>query len=200
MADEMNSDSGMDRRTAVRELMQERGDTLVVSGLGTPSYDLFAAGDHDGNLYMWGAMGGAALVGLGLALAQPARPILVLTGDGEQLMGLGGLATIATKAPANLTIVALDNGRYGETGMQLSHTGLGIDLHRVAAACGFRHAVELVDLEQLRAFRGEIAKRDGGPRFATLRVGAGPHERALPPRDGVHLKNRFRQHLGLGVN
>ncbi len=200
MADEMKGESVLDRRMAVRELLAERGDCLVVSGLGTPSYDLFAAGDDDANFYMWGAMGGAALVGLGLALAQPLRPVLVLTGDGEQLMGLGGLATIATKSPANLTIVALDNGRFGETGMQLSHTGLGVDLHRVADACGFRHATELADLEQLRAFRAEIAKSEGGPRFATLRVAAGPQERSLPKRDGVHLKNRFRRKLGLEVN
>src|ERR1700689_1993236 len=117
--------SGLDCRHAVKELLEERGRLLVVTGLGSPTYDVFAAGDHDANFYLWGAMGGAALVGLGLALAQPDRPISVLTGDGEQLMGLGGLATLAVSAPANLTIVVLDNGRFGETGGQLSHSGLG---------------------------------------------------------------------------
>src|SRR4051812_17752364 len=94
----------LDRRAVVRELLADRGDLLVVSGLGSPTYDVHAAGDHPGNFYLWGAMGGAALIGLGLALAQPERRVLVITGDGEQLMGLGGLATIAIANPRNLAI------------------------------------------------------------------------------------------------
>ncbi len=127
----------MDRRAAVRALLRERSAMLVVSGLGSPSYDVFAAGDHEANFYLWGAMGGAMLIGLGLALAQPARPVVVITGDGEALMGLGGLATIGARRPANLSVVVLDNGRYGETGMQLSHTALGVDLCGIAQAAGF---------------------------------------------------------------
>ncbi|MEN3350711.1 MAG: hypothetical protein V7632_4346, partial [Bradyrhizobium sp.] len=87
----------LDRRAAVKALLADRGDLLAISGLGSSSYDLFAAGEHPGNFYLWGAMGGAAMVGLGLALAQPKRPVLVITGDGEQLMGIGSLLTIATK-------------------------------------------------------------------------------------------------------
>ncbi|MFO1058163.1 MAG: thiamine pyrophosphate-dependent enzyme [Dongiaceae bacterium] len=187
----------MDRRAAVAALVEQRGPLLVVSGLGSPSYDLFAAGDHDANFYLWGAMGSAALVGLGLALAQPGRPVAVLTGDGEQLMGLGGLATIAVQRPGNLTVLVLDNGRFGETGMQLSHTGLGLELHRVAAAAGFPEAVALASLDEVRAFRPALQRLEGGPRFATLRIAASQPPRALPARDGVHLKNRFRLHLGL---
>lgn len=189
----------LDRREAVRALLAERGDTLLVTGLGSPSYDAFAAGDHDGTFYLWGAMGGAALVGLGLALAQPRRPVLVLTGDGEQLMGLGGLATIASRRPANLSIVVLDNGRFGETGMQMSHTGLGLDLHRVAEAAGFASVTEIRDLAGVEDFRRELLRTTGGPRFATLRIRADNPERALPPRDGIYLKNRLRTHLGLPV-
>jgi thiamine pyrophosphate-dependent acetolactate synthase large subunit-like protein len=131
MDDEMSSaqvSQEFDRREAVRALLTNRGDMLLVTGLGSASYDAFAAGDHDGSFYLWGAMGGAALVGLGLALAQPQRPVVVLTGDGEQLMGLGGLGTIASRKPGNLSIVVLDNGRFGETGMQVSHTSLGLAL------------------------------------------------------------------------
>ena len=106
----------------MRALLAERDDLVVVTGLGSPSYDTMAAGDHDLNYYLWGAMGSAATVGLGLALAQPQRPVLVITGDGEQLMGLGALATIGVQRPANLTIAVLDNERYAETGMQHSHT------------------------------------------------------------------------------
>ncbi len=186
----------LDRREAVRALLAARGPALVVSGLGTPSYDVFAAGDHDANMYLWGAMGGAAMVGLGLALAQPRRPVVVVTGDGEMLMGLGALATIAVKKPGNLTIVVLDNGHYGETGHQASHTGLGLRLHRIAAAAGF-DAVALADLAAIAAWRPALQALDGGPRFATLAISAASPPRALPLRDGVHLKNRFRAHLGL---
>jgi len=194
----MSKPGALDRRLAVRELMVDRGDLLVVSGLGSSSYDLFAAGDHDGNFYLWGAMGGAAVMGLGLALAQPRRPVLVLTGDGEQLMGLGGFATIAAKKPGNLSIAVLDNGQYGETGMQRSHTGLGVDLHRIAAAAGIA-AVEIRERAAIAGWRAELHKTSGWPRFATIRVAAENPERALPPRDGVFLKNRFRQYLGFAV-
>src|ERR1700709_256989 len=122
----------MDRREAVKPLLLDRKDLLVITGLGSPSYDVFAAGDHDGNFYLWGAMGGAAMVGLGIALAQPKRPVLVLTGDGEQLMGLGSLLTVAVHKPNNLTVAVLDNGHFGETGMQKSHAGLGAQLNVIA--------------------------------------------------------------------
>lgn len=194
------ANSNLDRRKAVKTLLQDRGDLLVVTGLGSPSYDAFAAGDHDANFYLWGAMGGAAMIGLGVALAQPKRPVLVLTGDGEQLMGMGALATIAAKKPGNLSIVVLDNGRFGETGNQLSHTGLGIDLHRIAETVGFASSVELTDEKAVAAYRATLRTFGNGPRFATIRISTAHTERALPARDGVYLKNRFRQHLGLAVN
>ena len=189
----------LDRRAAVRTLLAGRRDLLVVAGLGSPSYDVFDAGDHDGNFYLWGAMGGAAMVGLGLALAQPARPVVVITGDGEQLMGAGALMSIAVAGPGNLTIVVLDNGYFGETGMQVSHSGLGVRLNQVAAGCGIPAVQEIVDEAGLQACRPRLGEVSGGPRVAVVRIGAGHVERALPPRDGVFLKNRFRRHLGLRV-
>ena len=188
----------LDRREVVRELMKDRGDLVVIAGLGSPGYDLFAAGDHDGNFYLWGAMGGAAMMGLGLAFAQRNRPVLVLTGDGEQHMGLGSLATVAAQKPENLSIVVLDNGHYAETGMQKSHTGLGIDLHRMAEAAGFK-AREVVAMQEVAALRREIAQATGGPRFATIRISAEDTPRALSERDGVFQKTRFRTHLGLAM-
>jgi thiamine pyrophosphate-dependent acetolactate synthase large subunit-like protein len=190
--------SGLDRRRAVTALLQDRGDLLVVSGLGSATYDVFAAGDHAANLYLWGAMGGAALVGLGLALAQPSRPVAVVTGDGEQLMGLGGLATIAVGAPANLSVVVLDNGRYGETGMQASHTGRGVRLAAVAASLGFAATLEVTDEAALAAAAEAIRSTSVGPRLITLRIAADEVPRALPLRDGSAIKIRFRDHLGLG--
>jgi thiamine pyrophosphate-dependent acetolactate synthase large subunit-like protein len=143
-------------------------------------------------------MGGAAMIGLGLAFAQRNRPVLVLTGDGEQLMGLGSLATVAAQKPENLSIVVLDNGHYAETGMQKSHTGLGIDLHRMAEAAGFK-AREVVAMQEVAALRREIAQSTGGPRFATIRIGAEDTPRALSERDGVFQKTRFRTHLGIAM-
>lgn len=190
----------MDRRAAVRELLKDRADLLVVTGLGSPTYDVFAAGEHDGNFYLWGAMGGAALLGLGLATAQPDRPVAVITGDGEQLMGVGGLLTIAVKKPSNLTVVVLDNGHFGETGMQLSHSGLGVDLAAVASSAGFASVRTIDDLAGVTAYRSLLHSISDGPRFARIRIAPGNPERALPPRDGTFVKNRFRAHLGFPVN
>src|SRR5689334_8536938 len=128
----------LDRRRVVKMLLKDRGDLLVVAGLGAPAWDATDAGDHPLNFPLWGGMGGALCIGLGLALAQPKRPVLVLTGDGELLMGLGSLATVGVQQPANLGVVVLDNERYGETGMQDSHTARGVDPSAVAVACGFK--------------------------------------------------------------
>lgn len=187
----------LDRRAAVARLLADRGDTLVVSGLGSPTYDVFAAGDDDANFYLWGAMGGAALVGLGLALAQPSRPVLVITGDGEQLMGLGGLATVAAKRPPNLTIVVIDNGQFGETGSQPSHTGHGVDLAAVAAACGIEDTAVVRTGAELEAAAARVGVVGDGPALVVVKVATAPVERALPIRDGAHLKTRFRARLGL---
>lgn len=189
----------MDRRAAVKTLLEDRGDLLVVTGLGSPSYDAFAAGEHDGNFYLWGAMGGAALVGLGLALAQPKRPVLVLTGDGEAMMGVGGLATIGVAKPGNLTVAVLDNGHFGETGMQRSHSGLGVRMEAIAEASGFAAASMISEMAEVAAYRPRLQDLSAGPRFVRLRIAPGNPERALPPRDGVFVKNRFRQNLGFPV-
>ena len=190
----------LDRRAAVKILLAGRTDLLIVTGLGSPAYDVFDAGDRDDTFYLWGAMGGAAMAGLGLALAQPSRPVVVVTGDGEQLMGAGALMTVAVARPGNLTIVVLDNGYYGETGMQVSHSGLGVRLDQVAAACGIPDVREIVDEAGLLACQPWLCQVSEGPRLAVVRIGAGHVERALPPRDGVFLKNRPRQQRGLPVS
>ncbi len=192
--------AALDRREATRILLSERGEALVVSGLGSPTYDVYSAGDSPANFYLWGAMGGAALMGLGLALAAPKQSVVVVTGDGEQLMGLGGMVTIATQAPENLTLVVLDNGHYGETGMQPSHTSRGLALERVAQAMGIDDAVRLETMQQVRDYAPTLSLPQGGVRLAVIPISAEDTPKALPPRDGVYLKNRFRQHLGLGVN
>ena len=185
----------LDRRAAVACLLHDRKDLLVVTGLGSPAYDVMAAGDHANNYYLWAAMGSAAMVGLGLANAQPEKSVLVVTGDGELMMGLGGLATIAVQKPKNLTIAVIDNGHFGETGMQASHAGLGVEISAVAASLGFSWTGVITDMAGIEALRGRLDDRSG-VRLATLKVKAENAPRVLPPRDGVHIKNRFRAALG----
>jgi len=182
------------RREVVAELLQDRGDLLVVAGLGSSAWDCAAAGDHPLTFPLWGAMGQAAMTGLGLALAQPDLPVLVVTGDGEALMGLGALATIAVQAPENLTVAILDNGRYGETGMQASHTAFGVDLAQVALACGFRTARTINSAGEEEVVRALIHEKQG-PHLLVFKVVPEKPPLVLPPREGVLLKARFRQVL-----
>lgn len=186
--------SALDRRKVVAALLADRGDALVVTGLGSPTYDTYAAGDHDLNFYLWGAMGGAAMAGLGLALAQPKRRVLVITGDGEMLMGLGSLATIACEAPKNLAIAVIDNGHYGETGMQRAHTARGVDLAGMAKAAGFQSATTIQSMASLQRWLPTWHKK-AGPVFADIKVSAAPAPMMLPLRDGTAIKYRFRAAL-----
>jgi thiamine pyrophosphate-dependent acetolactate synthase large subunit-like protein len=182
------------RRKVVEILLENRENLLVVGGLGSTAWDITAAGDSPLNFPMWGAMGTAAMFGLGLALAQPKRRVLVLTGDGEMLMGLGSLATIGVQKPRNLSVVVIDNERYGETGMQATHTAAGVDLAKVAQGCGFKVARMVRSGTQLAALRAAI-HRSSGPLFAQVKVVAEKIPLVLPPRDGGILKSRFRKAL-----
>jgi len=177
----------MKRRDAVRLLLKNRKDLLVVAGLGSTAWDCTAAGDSPLTFPLWGAMGQAAMMGLGLALAQPKRRVLVITGDGEMLMGLGALATIGVQRPANLTVVVIDNERYGETGMQQTHTAHGVDLAGVARSCG----LNVVAFENIKA----AIHSTPGPNFAAVKVKAEKIPLVLPPREGALLKARFRRAL-----
>ena len=190
-----NTVKAADRREFVSRLLGALPDALVVTGLGSASYDVFAAGDRDTNYYLWGAMGGSTSLALGLALAQPDKSVLVITGDGEQLMGVGSLGTIAAKQPRNLTIVVLDNGHFGETGMQRSHTSLGTDLVAVAKGFGIANAFAAEGAESCNEIASRAAAREGTT-FVQVRIEANEPPRALPPRDGVYVKNRFRAALG----
>jgi len=186
----------LDRRAAIRVLLAERGDLLVVTGLGSTTYDAASLGDNERNFYLWGAMGGAAMVGLGLAIARPERPVLVVTGDGDTLMGLGALATIGVQAPPNLAIAVFDNGRYAETGMQPSHTESAVDLAGVARSCGIVAAFDIADEQALADFTHQIQRKER-TLFARVAIVADEPPRILPPRDGVLLKNRFRRAIGV---
>jgi len=180
----------LERREFVRRLLIDRGDLLVVSGLGSATYDVAAAGDHPLNFYLWGAMGGTAMIGLGLALARPDRRVAVLTGDGDMLMGIGSLATVGVKQPKNLAIVVLDNAHYGETGMQPSHTKSGIDLPALALACRFKQARAVSRIEETAEARALLHEAQG-PIFVSANIEEREVPRVLPLRDGHAIKQRF---------
>ena len=183
------------RREVVKLLLDHRDSgLLIVSGLGAPTWDVTAAGDEPLNFPLWGAMGGAVSIGLGLAIAQPTRRILVITGDGEMLMGLGSLATVSIQSPSNFAILVLDNERYGETGMQKTHTAFGVDLPAVAAAVGFYSVETVTNNKELdKAFPKILGGL--GPLFCSIKVRAESLDFVLPPNDGVILKNRMRKAL-----
>ncbi|MGH6702135.1 MAG: thiamine pyrophosphate-dependent enzyme [Bradyrhizobium sp.] len=186
----------LDRRRVVASLLAERKDAIVVGGLGASTYDIAAVGDHDRNLYLWGAMGGAVMIGLGLALAQPKLPVVVITGDGEMLMGIGSLATVGLQKPGNLTIIVLDNECYGETGGQASHTAAAADLVGVARACGIAEARAMTTMAEIETFSRLLQDVSVGPRFASVKIDAANLERALSNRDGTFIVNRIRGALG----
>src|SRR5436190_2167571 len=168
----------LDQRAVVKRLLVGRKDLLVVTGLGSSSFDVMAA--------------------VGVAAAKAKHSVLVLTGGGEMLIGFGAPATIAVRKPANLTIAVLDNGHYGETGMQVSHAGRGISLDQVARTCGFAWTAEIRDMAGVDDLRARLTVHDG-VKFACIKITADTPPRVLPPRDGVHVKNRFRAALGYGT-
>ena len=191
------NDGTLDRRAVVSCLLRDRGDLMVVAGLGAAAYDVGVLGDNPLNFCLWGAMGGAGAIGLGLALAQTAKRVLVITGDGEALMGMGALASIAAARAPNLAIAVLDNARFGETGAQLSHTGLTTDLEQVAIACGWTATATARDMDAVEALRPRLRTE---PLFAVLRIAADEKPRFIPPRDGGFVTERFRRALGIVEN
>lgn len=184
----------LDRRKVVSRILKDRGNLLLVTGLGAPTWDAASVEDNHNNFYLWGGMGGAVLTGLGLALAQPKRRVLVITGDGEMLMGVGGLATVAVQKPSNLAICIVDNQRYGETGMQETHTAHGVDLSVMAAGAGFQATSTVYNSAELNAAI-PLLHNQPGPVFVDVKITAVDQPMTLPPRDGPTLKHRFRENL-----
>ena len=199
------SKATLQRRPLVKKILDGADDNLlVIGGLGSANWDITAAGDRPLNMPLWGAMGAPVAMGLGLAMAQPKKRVLVITGDGDMLMSLGSLATVAAQQPDNLAIVVLDNEKFGETGNQATHTsprnngptdsGAGTDLAMIARGC------DIADSAIVRE-TGEVAQlvKDAritkGPVFRLVKVMVEKLEFVMPPQDGAHLKDRFRQAL-----
>jgi thiamine pyrophosphate-dependent acetolactate synthase large subunit-like protein len=185
--------SNLDRRVAVKTILARREDTLLVTGLGSSCYDAGTV-DHPNTYYLWGGMGGAAMIGVGIALAQPKRRVLVITGDGEMLMGLGSLATIGAEKIRNLAIVVIDNELYSETGMQPTHTSRGVDLAGIARAAGFATSGTISTLPEVKTWLPAIYDT-AGPVFLDIKVNANRYPLSIRLRDGAHIKNRFREAL-----
>ena len=184
------------RRDVVARLLAGRDGMVVVSGLGSATWDVAEAGDDPLNFPLWAGMGSAAMIGLGLALAQPTRRVVVITGDGEMLMGLGGLATVADQAPDNLAILVLDNETFGETGGQPTHTAGLADLAGIASCAGFPTVVEAADEAALPPLLAAV-RSTPGPVFAVAKVALESLPLVMPPKDGAFLKDRLRHALGV---
>lgn len=185
-------DFALDRCQAVPSLVGRHEDFLIVAGLAGTAKDMAALTDDGDHLFaMAGAMGAAAMTGFGLALAQPTRRVLVVTGDGELLMNVGALATIAVEDPPNLSILCVDNGHYGETGYQLSHTSLGVDLEKMAIGAGIKATRTVVREDQIED-ASRFIRETNGTAFVCLRVKATnppAYRRVLDP---AVCRNRFR--------
>ena len=181
----------IDRRQLVSQLIAQCGNAAVVTGLGSSTYDVAAAGDRAENFYLWGAMGGAAMVGLGIALAQPQRRVIVVTGDGEALMGLGSFACIGAQQPVNLALLILDNERFCETGGQRGLTAMGTDLAAVARGAGIANCLSANQPEQISAVINHVLHA-AGPALAVAKINPEEATRVLPSREGVWLAQRFR--------
>ena len=185
----------LDRCDAVPKLVGNPQDFLIIAGLAGTAKDTASLCEPHGNYYACaGVMGGATAMGLGLALAQPTRRVLVMTGDGELLMNVGSLATVAIMHPPNLAIVCVDNGHYGETGYQKSHTSLGVDLAAIAAGAGIP-AVRTVTQESEIAEATALIRQMGAPSFVVLKVKPTDPPKIRRSMDAAWTKHRFRDAL-----
>jgi thiamine pyrophosphate-dependent acetolactate synthase large subunit-like protein len=178
-----------------RLVAQLKRDEAVIGGIGNANFDLWAAGQRPQNFYMLGSMGLAIPIALGVAIAQPQRHVIALEGDGSLLMQLGCLATVAERAPKNLTIVVWDNGIYQITGSQPTASAAAADLVAIARGAGIANsawAADEADFDRLAssALKGE------GPSVIAARIDNKPAV-ATTDRDPVQIRERFMRGLGV---
>ena len=184
----------IDRAELVADILaHRRDDLLVVCGLGSSTYDVAGVEDHPHNFYLWGAMGQALPVGLGIAIAQPAKRVLVVTGDGEMLMGLGSFSTAASVAARNLSVLVLDNGHYSETGGQPTHTSGRTSLAGVAHACGFTNTGEISASTEFASAKETLLNAEG-PSLIVAKIAIKKYGAIVEPqtRKGHYIASRFR--------
>lgn len=185
----------LDRSRAVPLLIGKHEDFLIVAGLAGAAKDIGNLTKESPNTFLLGgAMGGAAMVAAGLAITQPDKRVLLVTGDGELLMALGSLATIGAVQPKNLAIVCVDNECYGETGDQPTHTSFGIDLKATAEACGIK-TTRLVTSEAEMAEASALLRQSNGPVFVLLKVTGAPPPQYSRNWQASETKTAFRKAL-----
>jgi len=193
------------RRPLVKKILEGADDNLlVIAGLGSSNWDITEAGDRPLNMPLWGGMGSTVPMGLGLAIAQPTKRVLVITGDAHLMMVVSALATVAAQQPDNLAICVLDNEKFGETGNQASHTsprnngptnsGAGTDLAMIAQGCGIADSSVVRGESEVAQLVADL-RRKKGPVFRLVKVMVEKLDFVMPPQDGAHLKDRFRQAL-----
>jgi phosphonopyruvate decarboxylase len=190
------SSNRIKRRPLMAELLSRRGTALVVPGLGSPTWDCFAAGDQPEYLYSWGGMGLAVPTALGVALSQPGRRVLCVTGDGEMMMGIGSLAVVGDQAPGNLAILVLDNESFGETGRQRGLTSNRADIAAVAQAFGLSQTRTVTAQNEVAELADFLFKAPG-PVLAVAKIAMTDDPWRLPQKDGATIAHRFRSALGL---
>ena len=183
------------RRPFVADLLSRRNGALIVPGLGSPTWDIFAAGDSAEYLYSWGGMGLAVPTALGLALAQPSRRIVAITGDGEMMMGIGSLGVVADQAPRNLGILVLDNEAFSETGRQRGLSGNRADLCAVAKGFGIAETLLVTETGQTPAL-AELLFTKPGPVLAVAKIAITEDPWRLPEKDGGAIARRFKAAIG----
>jgi phosphonopyruvate decarboxylase len=186
----------LDRRQAVPALIGRHEDFLIVAGLAGTAFEVAAmAGAQAPHVFaLGGAMGAAVAMGLGLALARPDKQVLVATGDGELLMNVGALATVGILKPPNLRILCVDNGHYGETGYQRSHTSLGVDLEQMAIGAGIKSTMTVEHQSEIAA-GARMLRESNGTCFVLLRVSTEDADKSKLSFDAPAARLRFRQAL-----
>ncbi len=186
----------IERRPFVAELLDRRRGALVVPGLGSPCWDIFAAGDSPEYLYSWGGMGLAIPTALGLAMAQPSRRVLAITGDGEMMMGIGSLGVVADQAPKNLGILVLDNEAFSETGRQRGLSSSRADLCAIAKGFGIADTMHVTQAGQAADLASFLFERPG-PSFAVAKIAITEDPWRLPEKDGANIARRFKIAIGI---
>ena len=179
------------RREVLARVLESRGDTLIVPSLGTSNYDLFAVSHAAENAYIWNAMGLTVPTGLGLAIAQPKRRVLVVAGDGDMMMGIGSLSVIAAQAPENLSILVMDNEMFEETGAQSGLSASRTDIAAIARGSGFEKTMTARSEDDV-AKLADFLFRQSGPVLAVVKVGPSTEKPVFPSMDGPELVRTFR--------
>jgi thiamine pyrophosphate-dependent acetolactate synthase large subunit-like protein len=178
-----------------RLVSQLKHDEAVIGGIGNANFDLWASGQRAQNFYMLGSMGLAIPIALGVAIAQPHRHVIALEGDGSLLMQLGCLATVAERAPRNLTMVVWDNGIYQITGSQPTPGAAAADLAAIARGAGIANSAWAADESDFdRLVVSALNAR--APSLIVVRIDGKPAVGATD-RDPAQIRERFMRGLGV---